>query len=214
MTGTFTASNGMQVAWMPNGRGMKVLQTNAEYATRCLPEAGWRVVGDATRASGNPGFTEESALAVALREFFLHERDTELGRWRSKVHPYWTGMVDEAQNIVKFRSEDGLREFTVHLETRSYSQWVEELREVAREYLDAHPGPEPKPWHDAKHNELWEVQIRDCHGPEIYRCAQESTCMDSLAFRPVNTPGRVWFDPRSKDIKSARRIWPEVVSDA
>lgn len=199
MSDTFTASNGLQVAWMPDDRGMKVLQTNAEYAKRCLPEYGWRVVGGAIGASGYPGFTEESANAVALREFFLHERDKELGRWRWPenrafvVYPQPDGTVTVLDEVIG----DGL--FVRY--GRATDEQTAECA-AARAYFDAHP--EPRPWHDAKPGEVWAITYEGVEqawgvgfdGPPDMRFV--FACGDSR------------ISASDVEISAGRRIWPEV----
>lgn len=156
-------------------------------------------------------FGSPNDAVQAMREFFLHERDQELGRWR--FNAYLT--VYEAENHQpgnRARAVNVLDERTgrLHMRHEGQAAWREtnpELSEAAAAYFAAHP--EPKPWHEAKHNEIWVLQIKDCHAPEPYRFAQDTTCADSCVFRPVSNPKRVFFDSRSPMIVDAHRIYPE-----
>lgn len=144
----------------------------------------------------------------ALREFFLHERDEQLGRWRWPADPDY---------VVYPKHPDGggrPDSFRVFQEStgNTWSYDLEHLRDTkgepwdaARAYFDAHP--EPKPWHDAKEGEVWVVTKEDTEGefaavvsdPRVTGC----TSFDAAAISfPVT-------DPR---ITAGRRIWPQVKS--
>ena len=77
---------------------------------------------------------------IALREFFLAERDAELGRWRSKEHPEY----------VVYPKHDG----SVLVVLEGAGEGAYHYR-VAVEYFAAHP--ERQPWHDAQPGEVWEL---------------------------------------------------------
>ncbi|WP_417540776.1 hypothetical protein [Microbacterium maritypicum] len=147
------------------------------------------------------------AQASALREFFQHERDEELGRWRWSENPDYVVYPAAVKSRVRVLRETGMGdlEWVDRGDERSY-----EFCHAARAYFEAHP--ERKPWRDAQQNELWELQISGCHDPEIYRFAQDTTCADSRVYRPVNNPKRVFFHPDSSLIAAGRRIWPEDAS--
>lgn len=143
-----------------------------------------------------------AAQEVALREFFRHERDEELGRWRSSIHPSWTAVEDG--RVYRFTNDDGKRGFDVHKEDRSYKGWLGELREVAKEFLGAHPASNP--WHDAKPGEVWVLTVDGetyCwgvgDGPDLGRFIYAGGTSNIPLGHPSITKGR--------------RIWPEV-SDA
>jgi len=173
-TKTFTASNGTRIR--PNATVYDETAVDSEGLTTFLTNHG----------------------TDALREFFLHEQDKELGRWRSQLHPEWTAVAD--LDVVHFRHDGGIRSFSVRLKSRDYSGWTLELREVAQEYLADHP--EPKPWHDKKPGEVWELTYLPLGEPKRTR----PFTVDSFGgFR--NTQGvRVGL---SHEITAARRIWPE-----
>lgn len=175
----FTASNGVKVLTLEGGIGFQLPMRNVS----------------------TNGINSEKV--DALREFFQHERDEELGRWRYPDDPryvvhggYSPGeekrfarVVNEQMGIVSVIYEG--------LDHRS------EVANIAAAYFEANP--ERKPWHDAKHNEIWVVQINGCiAAPEPYRVIDGK-------LRPVSNPDRFWVSPDSPEITDASRIWP--VSD-
>lgn len=133
-----------------------------------------------------------------LREFFQHERDQELGRWRSKEHPEYFGMADEGNYIGWFYNERTNHGFYADRDTNVRLYTAEE-REVVAEYFGAHP--EAKPWHDAKPGEVWlltflsgaqMIGLVDHDGECFISGVRELTVIESTAFA------------------AGRRIWPEV----
>ena len=168
-----------------------------------------RVAGDGS-VRWEPG-TPPTRVTAALREFFLAERDAELGRWRSKWLPLYVvypskGNEDheaafgDGLDCVILRETDGAMKGYVAAE----DGWPEgrgggnEWRVVAREYIAAHP--EPKPWHDAQPGEVWVVKTDS--QPEQAMTVHMGD-FDSNDLRVPIT---------SSLIESARRIWPEVQS--
>lgn len=139
---------------------------------------------------------------VALREFFLHERDEQLGRWR------WP----ENSDYVVY--PQGPEASVYHELTGTWGQWsraealayhgMDNLAAAARAYFDAHP--EPKPWHDAKPGEVWLLEFSGFEGDEapwIVRIAS----IESVEFvYPQNGNAIPLSD---ETITAARRIWPE-----
>src|SRR5690606_1284379 len=84
----------------------------------------------------------------ALREFFQHVRDEELGRWRWPKDPDYVVYPTEDGFLV-VRESVGLSEFRNGL-------YVHDMEgEAARDYREAHP--ERKPWEDAMHGEAWVI---------------------------------------------------------
>lgn len=146
-----------------------------------------------------------SGRVESLREYFRDERDRELGRWRSQSDSSWTAVVNKSESEVYFRNDDGLREFIVHLETRTYGQWVEELREIAKEYLAAHP--EKKPWYDAKPGEVWVLTYGGQETAHVFT--------DRYADFQDKDPGYVFVSDRAivnstdPDITEGNKIWGE-----
>jgi len=154
----------------------------------------WRVGADLTVRLGN-GLIPTSESADALREFFQHERDTELGRWRFPENPdYVVYPEGEAVRIVRERPFHVW--YPVHRGTTSDS---EQFR-AARAYFDAHPVR--KPWHDAKPGEIWVLSVDGRDVP----CRVTPTGPD---FEPLEDPDWATIARGSDRITSARRIWPE-----
>lgn len=146
-----------------------------------------------------------SGRVKSLREYFRDERDRELGRWRSSADPIFVGYKARPGKVKLVNEVTGDHEFYSRRQAGQFSQ--SEFDAIAEEYFDAHP--EPKPWHDAKQNDVWALQIKGSSlGPELYRFAQDTTCADSKVFRPVNNPDRVFFEARSSLIESAEKVWP------
>lgn len=141
----------------------------------------------------------------ALREFFRHERDEELGRWRSSIHPSWTAVEDG--RVYRFTNDDGKRGFDVHKEDRSYTGWLGELREVAKEFLGAHPASNP--WHDAEPGEVW-VLATDMDGEFAFTVVQrDGFNAGVLSFAPVGEWHVPYLGYRAPAITAGRRIFPE-----
>lgn len=148
----------------------------------------------------------------ALREFFQHERDTELGRWRWPENP--------DMHVHMYSRDDGvvLHERTV--ETYTFDrQSIDKLRGVepvsdfaraARAYFDAHP--EPKPWHGAKNGEVWLLTFSgfETSGPSPWTACPGRLSTDPPEFvYPQNGGTLALTDP---EIVDGRRIWPEATS--
>lgn len=139
----------------------------------------------------------------ALRELFLHERDQELGRWRDpesperfvvpRGHDGWVQVWNEAdprcEGIYTRSSAE------IHLSNPEYP-----CAATAKRYFAAHP--EPKPWHDAKPGEVWVMTIDGSGWTAAAYLREDGRWRWAVG-------GFVGID----DVVSARRIWPEVVSD-
>ena len=140
------------------------------------------------------GVTLDDAYeGVALREFFQHERDKELGRWR------WP----EKPDYVVYPTSVLTRVCVLH-ETKSPGvEWVDaedgglryDYQKAAKAYFAAHH--EPKPWHDAKPGEVWELRVL-CGPPNPYGVS------GSGEFRHAQDGDIV-----RAEITDGRRIWPE-----
>ena len=174
---TFTASNGLTVEL---GAGVPL-----------------RVVG--------PGWSSRllEAEEVALREFFQHERDEELGRWRWPENPdvvVYPGGDGEAVVVL---DEEAAKSWWVEREVAP--SWADDTaRRAALAYFEAHPAP--KPWHDAKVNEAWELTVNGDTGPFVTRL----TPSGAVHFVAGNGSE---FVAESSDITAGRRIYtPEVTS--
>ncbi len=141
-----------------------------------------------------------------LREFFLNERDHELGRWRWPENPDYVVYPKK----VAGHTDDQYRECTVFDERSGVRQEFGsdlpqchggDFREAARSYFAAHPAP--KPWHGAKPGEVW--VLTGAGGMEQPWRRMESGLWISC------TTGMVEYN--DEYAIAGRRIWPEVVSD-
>lgn len=188
MSDVFRASNGIDIA---------VVDTDPETDAVLLVDDG--LLG-----------TQLTAVQVeALREFLQRERDHLLGRWRWPDDPRFvvyqvdtpigTGrivrVVDESTGEGEYLNEKSFdsQHFGIHFQP------------AVRAYFEAHP--EPKPWHDAKPGEVWEITYRSPCGSEISN--RVMTCVDdggNISFFNDYRLHTIYYT----GIKSARRIWPEV----
>lgn len=124
--------------------------------------AGWLQVG-------NP-YDLMSAISegwvVALREFFQHERDEELGRWRDPENPdvvvYRTPYGDDRDGRRIEMANERTNETQPAWENLVVIEDAEQPEGWAARYFAAHP--EPKPWGSAKNNEVWALRFSDQHG--------------------------------------------------
>jgi len=174
---TFTASNGLMVERHEDDR-IVVFEGSAIPVMRTY---------------------KASVHVDALREFFQHEKDEHLGRWRSSADPRWTAV--RRDKFAYFQCEDGIRSFNIHLDREAtLNAWNDDLRAIAREYIAAHP--EPKPWHDAKPGEVWLLNIDHKNAAnEVAWQVATSTEFSRLGLA---------INKRDERITAARRIWPEV----
>lgn len=179
MNEKFVASNGVEIV------------LNGEH---------WSVPRNETR---EPFEISTSALA-ALRQFFQHERDKELGRWRDPenqryvVHPF-SDTTDE----VRVTDEETGYHFQVAREAALVAGSFNPGMPTARAYFTAHP--EPKPWHDAREGEIW-IITTDNVGDEVPVKATTNQKYGT-SFRYIRGKGRIMVaDSR---ITNARRLWPE-----
>lgn len=181
MTDTFTASNGVNISIQPP-------QTD---------RGPWLMV-DGHMTSPND--------ATALREFFRHEEDERLGRWRwlentdYVVYPEqpgteWVRVICESQALMaRLDRQKACHDYvdrTVH-------------QNAARAFFDAHP--EPKPWHDATPGDFWEITFSDVGGggTELWKSdGVYFTCV-STAFNPVRL--------KDSTIIAGEKIYPKETS--
>lgn len=191
MTETFTASNGGTVELRGSGR-LAITDHNPEQ------------VSEHVRTISRTSYLDPTQ-ADAIREFFLHERDKELGRWRWPENPDLV-VYQRTPEIAAVLHEPSGQILPVR--AGEYPGEETGFSGAANAYFAAHP--EPKPWHDAQVGEVWVVKIQT--GPAI----DEIACIvvekgDALMFEdPVDEV----YIRVTGEILDARRIWPEVVSDA
>lgn len=205
MTDTFTASNGVEIEKGTEGHLL-------------MPPAAIGLGMDSQQA---------------LREFFQHERDEQLGRWRWPEDPrYIVKPVDEhvvcVVNEEEFwdrphgrQGERGQLRFRDVRECKTdapLSDTAARYKQAAWAFWQAHPELMPMPWHDAKPGELWGVTLKagiryDApSGEELPMQVfldQTGSCGDSLFFAHWNGPDSEAIDIECEHILSAVRLWPE-----
>lgn len=158
------------------------------------------------RGSGAPDreweFDCNRAGAGALREFFQHERDEELGRWRWPENPEYVVKHDPlGVRIAHVLHEPSFAARVVRLDDQVVglgSKRDVEFLNAARAYFANHP--EPKPWHRAKPEEIW---------------LMGSGLHEFVAL--VSNDGNFRFADGSEmavteEFVNGRRIWPEDAS--
>lgn len=136
---------------------------------------------------------------VAIREFFRAEEDERLGRWRWPDDPeYVVYAVDEVLTVID-ETDGSHQTFSAVNRIRnavSPNKW----HRAAAAFLDAHPGP--KPWHDAKPDDVWILTIDGEEVPALIDGDREFHHRSHHRFRSV----------LDESITAGRRIWPEVSS--
>lgn len=131
-----------------------------------------------------------------LREFFQHERDKELGRWRWSDNPDFVVYAEDdgVHNVVNEKTGLSL------MATRGgVNRYDDQHADAARAYFEAHP--ERKPWHDAK---PWETWVFTVDGKE-----QSATLDEDREFRDRSYHTCSWMHVTDDRISAGRRIWPE-----
>ena len=167
------------------------------------------VNGKTSVESSEAGHCLGGEMMQALREFFLHERDKELGRWRWPEHPDYVVYLDELDYV------PGRKIVRVIRESTGKGSWFAvdgfevfdkyDFTLAANAYISAHPAQ--KPWHDAEPGEVWELTYLQLGEPKRTR----PFVVDSSGrFRTTQGVRVAPF----REIVGGRRIWPEVVSDA
>lgn len=181
---TFTASNGYEVDF---------------------------VDGEQVRTRTGQG-SESGGHIDALREFFQHERDEELGRWR------WPEDTDFTVRIAPAHARDarypGLT-VAIEQESSGYVGYYTRGRlpevtdktggivRAGHAYFEAHP--EPKPWEDAKVGEVWALTMDDGVEHDVF-IHEDRT----VGGRGGISTGGAYFDiDDGAGITAGRRIWPE-----
>lgn len=147
--------------------------------------------------SNTGDFSTNETHVIALREFFQHERDKELGWWRWPENPNWIAIPSYDLNEVIVFNETRMDWEVVTIHREEEENWPA-FQPAARAYFAAHP--ERKPWHDAKPGEVWlltflsgkqMIGLVEYDGECFIGEGQELTVIKSTAFT------------------AGRRIWPE-----
>lgn len=176
--------------------GTRVMATEGVYSLRVMPTDGSLIL-------------ISSGGELALREFFQHERDQELGRWRWPENPDYVvyqapDCADYDLRIMCESSGDSMVYSRLEDDGNKRNHpWESSWARAARAYFAAHP--EPKPWHSAKLGEVWEVQTRTkTHGCAVVRGRGEEF-RDLIMFRS----DEIHIAVKDTRIESARLVWPE-----
>ena len=143
-------------------------------------------------------------VTAALREFFLHERDAGLGRWRWPDDPRYLVFPLKDDDEVRVLDENSGQ--SVAIRRSSFRPGLTHTHFVgaALAYFDTHPEPKPA-WHDAKPGEAWVLTCDD--GREVAQVVDAYRCFMPWTIA-VDSGGN-----NRGTVVSARRIFPEVVSD-
>ncbi|MFJ4997138.1 hypothetical protein ACIP5T_03235 [Microbacterium sp. NPDC088619] len=182
----FTASNGVRVVPTNNG------------ATLYSP-------GDSWPMPEPHQMFANADVVIGLREFFQHERDEELGRWRWPEKPefvvYGEYRRGEEQRFVRVIHEHDGAAVVVYEQGSD----IRPNHPAAQAYFEAHP--DRKSWHDAKPGELWVLTL---DGGETRAAAVRRRLDDGVAHwigEGIST-----YDLTDHHVVSGRRIWPEDAS--
>lgn len=160
------------------------------------------------------------AEITALREFFQAEADERLGRWRWPENPQWlVKYIGEHMVIVVRESEFwenvGKQGQFNQFHFRDARNHGAELSDKAARYkraawafFEAHPDLTPKPWHEAKPGEVWELTLEGEEPAAFYPSKSLDGCFTPV--KPNTGTTAINFDWPL--ITAGRRIWPEVLS--
>lgn len=137
MSTSFTASNGLVVG--PH---------------RARPELGYAIYDGDDNTLDNAYSHLNSVEMEALRQFFRHEEDERLGRWRWPENPDYVVYPDGRDSVLVLDEVDA--DFQRLSRADAAGTGPSGIyREAARAHFAAHP--EPKPWYAAKPGEVWEL---------------------------------------------------------
>ena len=140
-------------------------------------------------------------VTAALREYFQHERDQELGRWRDPENPNMVVyQVLDNTNLARVTDEiTGIADIWMREAlTAPLSEKASRWQETARRYFEAHP--EPKPWENAEPGEVWLLTING-------RPEEPTLRVGGRDFDFATKYGGIHGG--SESITAGRRIWPE-----
>lgn len=171
----------------------KFTASNGDAVT--VNESGGLVIG------GRGGALVLPKNAQVLREFFLHERDQELGRWRWPENPEYVVYRDDRPGGFRVMHEPTGDTWTYFWDAMKDDPQYVGPWNAARAYFAAHP--EPKPWHDATDGQLWLIRFSDFPDVDVSALVKgglflyNDHCHEGVA--PLN----------DSTIVAGRRVWPE-----
>lgn len=137
--------------------------------------------------------------STALREFFQHERDEELGRWRWPERPHYVAYARGADSVRIIDERTGRAQ---EFDRNGESTWV--MEDAANAYFKAHP--ERKPWEDAKPGDVWVIEVE---GTESYAVHVVAEFFGAVSFQ---TPTGRKVNMNNSAFTGFRKIWPEDAS--
>src|SRR5690625_2213486 len=148
MTTNFTASNGIQL----------------------FGGTGYIKWSSLTNFNQSLEFALTSVADEAFAERYQHRRDTELGRWRDPEAPdvvvsHLPSAKREATGRTVRVLDERLGAAAICNEHLERSSDPTNAEPTAKRYFAAHP--EPKPWENAKPNEVWVLTIDGQDQPAI-----------------------------------------------
>lgn len=190
----FTASNGITVFVRDGGTVQFQHGTRAESCgiLQVMPHSEWW---------------------QTLREFFQHERDETLGRWRWPEHPDFL-VYSRGYAGVRVTSESsGGHVLAVREAAMGWQKGQSTYFGAARAYFEAHP--ERKPWHDAKPGETWRLTVRDRDPLDLdltFNVIGVTDHVQARFARPQVSGEQMEYSIDSDAIVAGRRIWPEDAS--
>lgn len=153
--------------------------------------------GGANMLDGAPWLS--SREVSALREFFQHERDEALGRWRWPEHPHfivhpgdrgYVSAIDESTGAWATASRaEG------YINTGHGTIW-----NAIAAYFEAHP--EQKPWMDARLGDVWVISVE---GEENIVVHAVAALFGAVEFKTVG--GRK-VNMNNSTFTGFRKLWP------
>lgn len=144
-------------------------------------------------------------VTTALREYFQHERDRELGRWRDPETGLLVYRSDGYAIVISEKTLVRNSYLRTDLGHPLFSPTSNDYNRAAARYFAAHP--EPKPWHSAEPGEVWLLDIDDEQAPAI-------TFLDKNTGQTLfATPTFTDLEPVSPLITAGRKLWPEESDD-